>query len=468
MRTFEVLMLLFLLPPAAGLLGHRPQRWLRLCWALALAAFVIHVFHEGPHWQLLPLYCAVFIVPVFLFSNSSSRPGLARLAGATCLLLALASAGLAYTLPMFRLPNPTGRFAVGTTVLHLVDKSRTEIHATPPRGPRELMVQIWYPTADTKAPLAPYRRWRETTLLSSYMAVLKTHSHLDAAVAHTSTPFHVLLFSPAWKNSRTQSTYQMEDLASHGFVVAAIDYPYNSQPVAFPDGRVIFSNDVRDIDDLGDYTLKDALAYANAEADYEAQDDSFVLDQLALMNAQAGNRFYGALDTSHAGAFGHSFGGGVAMQTALRDSRVLGAINMDGWTFGDVAQAGLAKPLMLMYEPYGLPSAAQLHSTNPAARRIAEMNYRDIHSMSTDLGTYGGYQLHISNAEHMNFSDRPLYSPLRHLSEAGAIPAARAHLIIETYTLAFFSKLLKGAPEPILSTVPSPFPEVKFEVWPGH
>ena len=48
----------------------------------------------------------------------------------------------------------------------------------------------------------------------------------------------------------------MEDLASHGFVVAAIDHPYNSQIIAFPDGRRMKSDDVPDIPEEVKKTLK--------------------------------------------------------------------------------------------------------------------------------------------------------------------------------------------------------------------
>jgi hypothetical protein len=258
----------------------------------------------------------------------------------------------------------------------------------------------------------------------------------------------------------------MEDLASHGFVVVSVDHPYNTQPVAFPNGHVIFSKNTRDIDDFDDYSMENTLAYDNAEADYEAQDDIFVLDQLAKMNVQPGDRFYGTLDTNHAGDFGHSFGAGVAMQTALLDSRVLGAVNLDGWTFGDVAKEGLRKPFMVMYEPYPAPSTSDLNSTDQATRSRAQVSLQDQTNIQATLTTNGGYRLYIPTAKHMNFADRSLYSPLALRTDSGKISPALAHQIVETYTLAFFSKLLKGQKEPILQTVPSPFSAAKLEVFP--
>ena len=54
----------------------------------------------------------------------------------------------------------------------------------------------------------------------------------------------------------TQNTYQVEDLASHGFIVVGIDHTYNSRPVAFPDGRVIWNRDLHDISDFQHTTLR--------------------------------------------------------------------------------------------------------------------------------------------------------------------------------------------------------------------
>ena len=130
------------------------------------------------------------------------------------------------------------------------------------------MVQIWYPATPDHQPLASYRRRRETTLLSSYMAVLKTHSYTDAAVATVGAPFPVLLFNPAWAGHRTQNTYQVEDLASHGFIVVGVDHTYNSGPLAFPDGRVIGPTDTHDIAGFQNTTVAQQYAFGGSRSGY--------------------------------------------------------------------------------------------------------------------------------------------------------------------------------------------------------
>ena len=53
------------------------------------------------------------------------------------------------------IPDPTGQYAVGTRSLALVDRSRREPF-TSEKAPRSLVLQLWYPTADTEKPRALY------------------------------------------------------------------------------------------------------------------------------------------------------------------------------------------------------------------------------------------------------------------------------------------------------------------------
>jgi hypothetical protein len=349
--------------------------------------------------------------------------------------------------------------------MYLVDTSRQELHVRPPRGNREVVIQVWYPAKPSHTPLAAYRRWRETTALSSYMAVLRTHSRLDAPVAASDQPFPILLFNPAWTGNRTQNTFQTEDLASHGFVVVAIDHPYNSQIIAFPDGRRLNAKNVPDIDDFHHSTLEKQIAMADAEADYEAEDDIFVLNAFEDINRDPKSAFYRKLDTRRTGAFGHSFGGAVSLEAARRDPRIRAAVNLDGWVFGTVARVGVGKPSLTMSHDSIAPISSDVKPLSRDDQLYAQLNSWDDENFQRSIDRSGGLGLEIRGTKHMNFSDRALYSPLRKLTSAGSINPVRAHQIIEAYTLAFFSELLKGTLEPLLSRQPSPFSEAKFDIY---
>jgi dienelactone hydrolase len=180
--------------------------------------------------------------------------------------------------------------------------------------------------------------------------------------------------------------------------------------------------------------------------------------------------WYGAVDLGRVGTFGHSFGGAVAVQTAFQDSRVQAAMNLDGWTFGDIWHRPLNKPMMLMYEDDYPPTQAEIDATQRSGTRESQLymqlTVEDLKNVERSLAAGGGYQVFIEGAKHMNFSDRALYSPLRRFTSAGDMDAVRAFTIINQYTVAFFSQTLKGTQEPLLRQTQRQFPEARLKIWP--
>lgn len=463
MRPLEIAGFLLAILPVLALLAVLPVSVGLAAALLSCGVLLTAGVWQGAYWQLVPLYAGVVlsVAALLLFAQ---QPRWVRIALATAVTaLLVATATFTYILPMFRLPRPTGNYAVGTRILHLVDPHRMETHVAGARHAREIMVQVWYPAKPNGQHLANYRRRRETTHLSRYMDVLWTHSYLNAPVAGQGGPYPVLLFNPAWKGQRTQNTFQMEDLASHGFIVVAIDHTYNSGPVAFPDGRIVRTVDVHDIDDFHDATLAQQMAVGDEEVRIEAGDDSMVLDYLSSADKNPASPWFQHVDASNAGAFGHSFGGAAAAQTCYQDPRVKAAINMDGWVFGDAAIHGLAKPFMLMYEAGPPLASADLTSPDQQTRRYAKLSLWDSNNMKRTMQQFGGYIVTIRNTRHFNFADRALFSPIRRLTDAGKISPRRAHAIIEDYTLQFFSHYLLNKSAPLLSMQSSPYKEVQFE-----
>lgn len=464
MRPLEFIGWLIAVVPVLALVGIFPLSLgvgasvVSGCILLAAALWI------GAYWQLLPLYAAVLLGCVGLLAFKHD-PYWKRLAagGAVGCLLGL-TAVFTCVLPMFHLPEPTGPYAVGTRIVHLVDPVRMETHVFGPPRHREIMVQVWYPAAPAGQHLASYRTRQETTLLSSYMDVLWTHSYQDAPVA-SGAPFPVILFNPAWGGQRTQNTYQTEDLASHGFIVVGIDHPYNSGPVAFPDGHVVPIGTSPGISDFSDTsTLDGQIAIGDKEIHIQAADDILALNYLAAANSDPKSPWFQHVDADNAGAFGHSFGGAVSAQVCFQDSRVKAALNEDGWIFGDVLTHGLNKPYMIMSDDTP-ENPEDLHSANYQKRGVAQLNQIDEESIDRTMREFGGYFFPIRGAKHDNFRDRVLYSPVRRLTGSGTISPRRGHQIVESYTLQFFSHYLLGTPAPLLTENRNPYKEVQFENW---
>lgn len=467
MRIADILLLAGLCVAGAALaVPHTCALMWRLRWLFCTvfaAVIVTQIILRRFYWQLAPADAAYFLLAAVFAFASHGQVNRLRLAALAALAAGLMSLAFLIVLPVFQLPRPNGPYPVGTRILHLVDDSRSD--RTFPSGHRELMVQVWYPAGSTRGPFAPYRRWKETTMLSSYDAFLKTHSHLNVAVAREGSPFPVLLFNPAWGGARTQNTYQTEYLASHGYIVIAIDHTHNSSLVAFPDGQVVKAEEIPSIDDFSHATLQHQMRVADQELDSQAKDDIFVLNAFSAMNSDPSSPWYQSLNMQRVGALGHSFGGATSVEACFRDPRIRAALNMDGWMYGSISRMPLRKPLFVMYETGWPPDAKRLARESASNAPADRVDMWDLHNLERTLTGYGGYVLTIDGTKHMNFSDRSLYSPLRSLTDSGPINPELVHRIVNEYTLAFFDQALKGESEPLMNQVRHPYGVARLSRW---
>jgi pimeloyl-ACP methyl ester carboxylesterase len=462
MRLFELAVAGLLLTGAVWSLiyGTRGKSILSIFLGLDLIALVLHLVLEGAHWQMAPVYLGVLVF-AGLFLLRKPTGSMLTTGACTIIFLVLLTSSLSAILPMFRLPRPTGPYAIGTEVMYMVDQNRNEDAAPGLGRKRELMIQIWYPAAPSRNPYAPYRRRQETTLLSSYQSVLPTHSRWNSPIVQDGDAFPVLLYNPTWNGRRTVNTYLVEDLASHGFVVAGIDHTYNSEPVAFPDGRVVSSVVVKEMN-FAENSPQTVEAAAQKEQVKQTADDIFVLDRLEAMNDDPKSGFHGRLDTDNAGAFGHSFGGSVSAQAAYRDPRIRAALDLDGALFGQVQRRGLEKPFMFIEEDTYGPPSLDLSRLDNTSRVNAVLDQND----DSMFQKSDGIRIRLHGSTHFSFTDKALFSPIKSLSGAGRISPRREDFIIRSYALAFFEGALKGKASPLLDSGKSPFPESSIELSP--
>lgn len=307
------------------------------------------------------------------------------------------------------LPAPTGPYSVGVTEMPLIDPDRTD--PWEPGRRRELMVQIWYPAGD--ADTAPTAAWMppggqlaqegyltELGVPQGSWALAPSHSRRDEPARTGSGRFPILLNSPGMDDTTGWSTAQVEDLASHGYVVVAINHTHEAFAVQFPDGRV--EHTAVPLDSPQE-VLRDLLLPTRVA------DARFVLDQLAAatdQSADAGRlpaHLAEDLDLSKVGMFGHSLGGSTTAQTMHDDPRIRAGVDLDGPVLGSVAADGLDRPLLMLAS-----------GTSPwFARPGWEPYWRSNSGVKLPL--------RVSGTEHMSFSDQQTILP--QLVAAGLLPA---------------------------------------------
>jgi predicted dienelactone hydrolase len=371
------------------------------------------------------------------------------------------------------LPEPTGPFAVGTTHLLFVDKTRPETFTEDPDDRREVTVRAWYPADPSpdshRAPY--YDNGGDIVKNFGYppgLADLDTHSGLDIPVRGRKEPYPVIIFNHGWGEHAVQNTVLMEHLASHGYVVLSAAHHYEAKFWVYPDGSMKYLNFgspgfQQIMAEQGQpvaMELFHAMFKARGAASQDsifrrmveampvllgesprlwADDISFLIDELDSLNRSEGI-FRGRLDLGKIGVMGMSMGGIAAGQACIDDGRITAAMNIDGGLAGDLLDAMITPPLMYMN-----------------SKRF--IGYEEIFA-----GHAAGdaYIVTIGEADHYDFSDFTLLH--RSHPMIGTVPGERMLGIVEDYTLAFFDLYLKGKDSDLLSGKKKPYPEVDFLV----
>ncbi|WP_313731664.1 alpha/beta hydrolase family protein [Cohnella nanjingensis] len=383
------------------------------------------------------------------------------------------SVALPALLPVISFAKPTGPYPVGTTVFHWVDERRGESYTENPDDKRELMVQIWYPAAEGGGKKqSPYvqNASKMTAAISSKMLGLpafafshlrlaKTHSLLEAKLSDSESPYPVLIFSHGMNGYRNQNTFQVEELASHGYIVVGIDYAYEAAASVYPDGRAAMSKIGADLTSNAKYDEHIPLW---------TDDATFVLDQVEKLNLNdSTGRFTGKIDMNRVGMFGHSFGGAVTVQMLRKDPRVKAALSMDGGFYGQpVSDEGLGKPFLMMYseETYKKVMTAfddVAGKTGVGSREAFEAPRKEYIQRSAHALAGGGLSILIPGSKHASYSDLALFSPLLGL---GSADPRRDHRIVNEFSVAFFDRYLKGKDDSALQDLAARYPELNYKV----
>ncbi|WP_245614189.1 alpha/beta hydrolase family protein [Actinokineospora inagensis] len=406
----------------------------------------------GLRWQLLPVLAGAIVAAPFAVSPlvrgraRRVRWWLALPGSVACACLVATGPVAAWAFPVPVFPEPTGDFAVGTRVLQWTDPDRPETFTADPQDRRTVVAQLWYPARNSPAdaPRAQYlgRTEDEARTVSEALAggvglpgflfdgvpLARTHAVPDAAVADGGQRFPIVLFSPGSSGVRTQNTAWAEELASHGYVVAALDHPYDSAAVVLTDGRTITSATVS----TGDRDKDDKLA--DDWTAIRAADLSFALTRLEGLDGA--DPLAGRLDTSRVAATGHSMGGAAALQAAKRDHRFTAVIDLDGYPRGPQSP-DLNQPTLALTQ-------AITPDTDP--RYLPQL---------TDVltrGTAKNYRLTIPGAAHLTFTDAPLYLPPLP-SIVGSLGRTESPHVVAATTLAFLDSVLRNGSGDLAGTL---------------
>jgi predicted dienelactone hydrolase len=372
-----------------------------------------------------------------------------------------------------RLPAVSGPYAVGRTAFYWIDSTRVEPFARDTSLRREIMVYAWYPAAaatnQTPAPYIPHlssiaraigEKGMDNEFGSAKVGVSSGVVHAqaieDAPLRQSTTQYPVLVFSHGFGESSLTYSGQLEDLASHGYVVFGIEHPYDAYGVRFPDDRVIQFAAAR-WDSARAHT-DGAVKYQLAQIPIRAADIRFTLNRISRLNTETGNRFSRALDLRRIGAFGHSLGGIAASEACRFDARIRACMNEDadddGRPFADGPEAlPIKQPFLFFATGHSiyvssrspLPTAEQLVSMKLSRAQYDSITHLYQRNQDESLRSLPNGSIRIK-AEADDFTHRT-FIDLKVLQQADSVGVAHqtAYLIlIRRYVRAFFDATLRG------------------------
>ena len=187
-------------------------------------------------------------------------------------------------------PDQPGPYQVGRRVVQISDAARG----------RALTADVWYPVEQgVTAPLSIYQFIPGIELASL--------TALADAPASAAGPFPMVVYSHGSGGLRYIASWFTEALASHGFVVVAVDHTGN--------------------------TALDSVTGASTPRPVNAlnrvQDVQYLITAMLGISATAGDPLSGTMDPERIGVTGHSFGGFTTLATAGGYSNELGSVPAD-------------------------------------------------------------------------------------------------------------------------------------------
>jgi dienelactone hydrolase len=436
MRPFESLLLIAFIPalllPAVSGAQRRYFLWIAVLLPILMSAVQIGI--EGARLQIVPLYgLAVLLMlghaPALIRRDIRLRRGRSALISVSIAIILVGTGVMAgWLLPIAKLPIPTGDYDVGVIDRELNDPTRD----------RRLMVSVWYPAAvaGTPAPLVANPNIIIAGLADSYgfpafaldhLRYFTVHASMGAPILEQNTPFPVLVFSHSMTGLRLQNSTTLQDLASWGYIVVAIDHTDAAAITAFADGEVR-PFDLTRFSITVENDGQQRAAITENMFPVLVADQRFVYDTLELW-ATSDAIFAGKIDTERIGSFGHSFGGATALEVCRVDRRCRAAADLDGGLYGAMLTAPTNAPTLLM-------TSAGSTENDTAMRQWTAM-------INAAMGD--SYWIELPNSDHLSFTLAPLLSPI--LVSDGFDQRAGLNAI-DRYVRAFFDVYLRdGDPQ---------------------
>lgn len=255
------------------------------------------------------------------------------------------------------------------------------------------------------------------------------------------------------------STYA--ELVSNGYIVVALDHPHHSFFTKDTNGQIVtvdtgFINDVMKINEKTDD--KEVYDLSHSWLKLRTDDENFVLDTIksAKTNGKLDDTWHtddvetvlsvlSHTDTEKIGLIGHSLGGAASTYMGRTRKDIDAVIVLDGTMLGEVK--GIKDGKNVYYdEPYPVPllDFTKEKDYNELEKYKNEHGYPYVNEY-VDENAINSKVVAFKNAEHMDFTDLPMFSPfLGSMLGHGDVDSEEMMTKVNSVVLDWFNYYLKG------------------------
>lgn len=358
------------------------------------------------------------------------------------------------------LPSPTGKHSVGLKAFIWTDASRAEELSKQPADRRTISANALFPadplTGVAGAYMPDLALWLEQVGESrikestgpAFPALKSVEIGIrhDAAFAKGGERFPLLVFLPGLGMNVAVYTALLAEVASHGYVVLAINPTYEVFAATIAKDKAVgFSSP-----GWFQAPVERIVQYERGRLLVWASDAAYAMRQLAQLSA-----FQKRINWRKVGALGHSAGARVAAHLCQSEPRVMACMNLDGFAgfqpffadAGTVFERQFAMVHMALRDPTGEQLARMRMTREDMLREKARQRNAGIRVFESVRPGSVEITLSTPGIQHGSFTDLPILA-------AAAGDPLRAMTLTRSFCLAFFDKALKGVRKTVFDEVP--------------
>ncbi len=395
----------------------RVRSWVRIA---AAVGFLVCVVLGIPGWSfryyalavLLSVLAVRGVVVLARHPRAERRYSTAQVTRRAMgmLMLILLAALPAIVFPHFRPLATTGRYQVATVRYTLTDPHRIETY-TATGEPRRLNVELWFPKNATGR-------------------------------------YPLIVFSPGSLGTRASNVSLYDELASHGYVVIAIDHTYESLATTDDAGHTTFIDPgyVREVMKVDVHANKEqAFHIFTRWMTIRMGDINFVIDHtVAEARGNSLETAYQRVDPTRIGVMGHSLGGSAALGIGRVRSDVGAVIALEAPFMYDIIRVQ-DDEFVFREGVYPVP-VLNVYSSDSWSHLHEWAQYAEnARLLAPSAAT--AFTVDIKGTGHLSLTDLALVSPIltRLLNrEKSTIDARYALEVVNRVSLDFFDAYLKG------------------------